>query len=223
LHLLHISKTGGTAMKSVLRRSSAENYRVLLHPHGTTLADVPLGEQVTFVVRDPVARFVSGFNSRLRKGGLAHSHPWSPGEQATFERFSTANDLALALGSSDEHESAAARSAVQAITHLRRPQIAWIGNVETLRARQRDVLLVGRQWALDEDFARLAELIGLPVRVLPTDQAESHSTPPGLTTTLSQEAAAIVRRLYAEDYVLLAELAHLGPAVGFAGGLPEGL
>jgi hypothetical protein len=223
LHFLHIGKTGGTAIKHVLRDERPTQYRVLLHPHRIHLADVPAGEKVALVVRDPVGRFVSGFNSRIRRGGPAHPREWSPAEAVAFERFPTAESLALALGSADPAEAAAARDAVEAMAHLRVHQTAWFGDLDALRARQDDLLMVGRQWALAEDFGRLADLIGLPTRSLPTDESASHRTPVGFDTTLSDRARAAVQQWYADDYALLAELQRLGPAVGFLGDLPPQL
>lgn len=220
LHFLHVSKTGGTAVKHVLRQARPTRYRVLLHSHPVTMREVPVGEQVVLVVRDPVGRFVSGFNSRARRGGTAHPRDWSPGESAAFQHFPTADSLALALYSGDPEEAAAAATAMSAVRHLSRHQVNWIVDLETLRSRQDDVLMVGRQWALAEDFARLADLIGLDTHTLPTDDATAHRTPSDFATGLSDEARAAVRRWYADDYAFLAELERLGPAVGFLGELP---
>lgn len=44
LHFLHASKTGGTAVKHVLRQARPARYRVLLHSHPVTLREVPVGE-----------------------------------------------------------------------------------------------------------------------------------------------------------------------------------
>lgn len=220
LHFLHVSKTGGTAIKHVLRQDRATRYGMLLHSHAVTMREVPVGERAVLVVRDPVARFVSGFNSRLRRGGTAHPQDWSPAEAAAFTRFPTAESLALALRSSDPEEAGAAGAAMSAVLHLRLHQVHWVVDLDTLRSRQDDVLMVGRQWALAEDFARLSDLIGLHIRGLPSDDAAAHRTPSGFATTLSGEARAAVRQWYADAYAFLAELERLGPAVGFLGELP---
>lgn len=220
LHFLHASKTGGTAIKHVLRQERATRDRMLLHSHAVTMREIPVGERAVLVVPDPVARFVSGFNSRLRRGGTAHPRDWSPAEAATFARFPTAESLALALHSSDPEEAGAAAAAMSAVLHLRRHQVHWVVDLDTLRSRQDDVLVVGRQWALAEDFARLSDLIGLDTHTLPTNEATAHPTPSGFATGLSDEARAAVRRWYADDYAFLAELERLGPAVGFLGELP---
>src|SRR6056297_3418392 len=67
VHFLHIRKAGGTAIKEALK-DIAVKQNVILHPHKTRLKDIPEGEKVFFFLRNPVSRFVSGFNSRLREG-----------------------------------------------------------------------------------------------------------------------------------------------------------
>lgn len=67
VHLLHIGKTGGSAVKHTLKQYPPNNrYAVHLHKHGVKLSDIPKGNMVIFVVRDPVSRFISGFYSRHR-------------------------------------------------------------------------------------------------------------------------------------------------------------
>ena len=101
--MLHIRKTGGTAVKAALSAIDApKGLRLMLHPHRVSLADVPAADEVFFFLRDPVARFVSGFESRRREGRPAHYHPWNPAERRAFERFATAEALASALAPHDD-------------------------------------------------------------------------------------------------------------------------
>src|SRR6056297_1213665 len=95
VHFLHIRKAGGTAIKEALK-DIAVKQNVILHPHKTRLKDIPEGEKVFFFLRNPVSRFVSGFNSRLREGKPRYNSPWNEGEKVAFSRFPTANDLAEA-------------------------------------------------------------------------------------------------------------------------------
>ena len=74
VHLLHIGKTGGTAVKAAVRQSDA-NGSLLIHPHEVTLRDIAPGDDVIFFVRNPVDRFVSGFFSRKRQGQPGHFVP----------------------------------------------------------------------------------------------------------------------------------------------------
>ena len=68
VHILHIRKTGGSAVKESLGPyTMTDKFRIKLHGHSFTLKDVPKGEKVVFFLRDPFTRFVSGFYSRKRK------------------------------------------------------------------------------------------------------------------------------------------------------------
>lgn len=79
-HMLHIGKTGGTAMKAVFATvGDKARYEIITHRHYTRIIKVPRGEKVFFVVRDPVDRFVSGFNSRLRRGEPRYFTEWTEG------------------------------------------------------------------------------------------------------------------------------------------------
>ena len=71
--LLHIGKTGGTAAKTVLRASRdlgvGEPVTFFKHEEGlAAIAEGDLCARLMFFIREPVDRFISAFNSRLREG-----------------------------------------------------------------------------------------------------------------------------------------------------------
>ena len=71
VNFLHVGKTGGTAVKWALRRAGLPDTPygpVRVHRHTFRMRDVPPEDHVIFFVRDPIARFMSGFYSRLNKG-----------------------------------------------------------------------------------------------------------------------------------------------------------
>jgi hypothetical protein len=105
-HMLHIGKTGGTAMKDVFASlpSGVGKYEIVVHRHSHRLPQIPRGQKVFFVVRDPVEKFVSGFNSRLREGRPRYHTPWTEAERTAFEQFQTPDMLARALSSEDVDE-----------------------------------------------------------------------------------------------------------------------
>lgn len=201
VHFLHIGKTGGTAIKHALNGVSAERYEIHLHPHEYRLRDAPVGDGVFFFLRDPIARFVSGFYSRQRQG-LPRAHfPWKRAERVAFSRFSSPNGLAIALSSEDAEERAVAVSAMNSIGHVKLHYSNWFGDESYFLSRSGDVLFVGRQETLDEDFERLKAVLGLPAETaLPEDDVESHRNPPGLDTSLESEAIENLRSWYREDY-----------------------
>lgn len=196
-HLIHISKTGGSVLQEVFK-SLGKGTGVVPHGHGMKLRDVSAEERAFFVVRDPVKRFVSGFNSRLRKGQPLRFHDWKDKEKVTFARFTSARDLANALADDDP----AAHAAMDSMIHTRRAQTSWLGEPAEFEALIDRVVFVGHQPTLTEDFALLKKRLGIdPAVALPTDD-RAHATPEGFDTSLDEAGRAAVADWYAEDYRL---------------------
>jgi hypothetical protein len=145
IHLLHIRKTGGNALKAALS-PFAHEFSLVIHGHETKLQDIPATEKVAFVVRDPVERFVSGFNSRLRMGRPLLNSKWSEDEVEAFALFKSPNDLAEALSSSD---SKAAPKAMRSIAHVRTSLADTLGSKDYVLKRREDILWIGRTESLD--------------------------------------------------------------------------
>jgi hypothetical protein len=215
-HLIHPGKTGGTALKAALRpHQSAGRYELVLHPHKTTLAEVPPGEKMMFVVRDPVERYVSAFNSRLRQGLPRYHIPWSPAEQAAFEAFSTADELARALSSPSEETRTRAYTAMSTIKHVRDSYWRWFIHGQILRHRQADLLMIAWLPDLTESFPRICERLGLPpVLELPSDAKQSHRSPADVNTFMSELAIENMRHWCARDYGFIDICAHLDCFIG---------
>jgi hypothetical protein len=147
-----------------------------------------------------VTRFVSGFDNQRRGATPRYEHDWTEAERAAFERFETAADLALGLGSSDAEERAAAEAAMSSIDHVRTSFWDWFEDEAYFRSRLDDVLFVGFQETLGADFEELRARLELPETVrLPEDDVSAHRRP-DVAQTLGAEAAAQVRRWYASDY-----------------------
>ena len=192
LHFLHIGKTGGSAVKEAI----AGRPGIALHEHGKRLRDIPPGEPVFFTVREPLARYVSAFNSRLRAGRPRYDVPWSPGEAKAFAAFATPDQLAVAVGRRDP----AAIAAMAAITHINRPLTWWFSAAE-LAGRARDVVAILLQSELAADFDWLKRRLGLSGE-LPSDPVAAHVTPAGFDRTLSEEGSAAIRGWYKDDIAL---------------------
>src|SRR3954451_12084657 len=126
LNVLHIGKTGGTALKHVLAENEgASAYQLLVRGHDTTLGDVPEGERYMFLIRDPLSRFVSAFNGRLREDRPRYHYPWRDEERVAFAIFKTPDQLAVALSSADAEERAQAEAAMHGIGHVNTPYTFW--------------------------------------------------------------------------------------------------
>lgn len=209
LHFLHIGKTGGTAIKHALTPVAAER-QIVLHGHGARLSDVAPGEQVIFLLRDPLSRFVSAFYSRQREGRPRYVVPWTPEEEAAFGRFQTANALAHALSSTSPAERRKAERAMHNIAHVNSRYWDWLLDPDYLHSRGADIRFIGLQEHLAEDFAILRTRLGLPDTVrLPDDDVAAHRNPASVDRSLDETAIRNLSAWYAEDFVAIGECRRL--------------
>lgn len=202
---LHISKTGGMAIKHMVRRHrKAFKRRIVLHRHEVTFADVVRADaqtRVLFVVRDPVERFVSGFNSRMRKAAPRKFREWDEGERVAFGRFNSANALAEALSASDPELRDAAAAAMNAVWHARHALTYWLDSVEFLERHRSRIWYIGEQAHLDEDVAWIRARLDLPETIgLPADESAAHRTPTGYGVALSPAGRRNIEAWYAADF-----------------------
>jgi hypothetical protein len=218
LNVLHIGKTGGTALKHVLAEHEAgSRYQLLFRGHDVTLPDVPKGERFMFLIRDPLSRFVSAFNGRLREDRPRYHYPWREEERIAFAIFKTPDQLAVALSSADDEERAQAERAMHGIGHVNTPYTFWFPDEAAFRARLDDVFFIGLQDRLDEDFELLKEKLGLPEEAsLPRDETVAHKTPVGFQSQLSDVGRANLERWYARDVGFVQLCRELAPRVNRA-------
>lgn len=215
-HLIHVNKTGGTAMKHVLTPiGRSDRYEFRLHNHMTRLPDVPPGDKFFFVVRDPIDRYVSGFNSRLRQGRPRYNVPWTAAEAVAFHQFPTPDSLGRALSSTNADERVRAYSAMVSIHNICDSYWHWFVSREYLDTRLDDLLQIAWFPDLDEAFARLADQLGLTVEArLPAGNVEAHRSPVDLDRSLSDVARLNLQRWYATDYAFIDYCAQLPCFVG---------
>jgi hypothetical protein len=225
LHFLHIGKTGGTAIVYALNQHGycvqspqrtranlpdiyslnqhAENTQLVIyiHAHNEPLQSIPEGEKVFFFLRDPISRFTSGFYSRQRQGKPRYNSPWSEAEKMAYEHFETINQLGLALSSKDSGEKERAKKAMRNIQHVRDSYWKWFENEAYFRSRQADILFIGFQENLTQDFERLKAKLKLPDNVtLPSDTVLAHKNPPDVDKKLDPIALHNLKEWYKEDY-----------------------
>jgi hypothetical protein len=206
VHVLHIGKTGGTAMEEAFRNVPNT---MIFHCHRISLRDIPAGDKIIFLVRDPIGRFVSGFYSRKRQGRPRYNVPWSSQERLAFGSFQTPNDLAIALSSKDPHTRDLAIGAMKAIAHVKTHYKNWLISADYLLKRKADILFIGRQETLEQDFQILRQILGIPAASLPTDPVRAHRNPTDLGIELKPEAIENLREWYREDYQMLEVISPL--------------
>jgi hypothetical protein len=215
VHVFHVGKTGGTALNHVLvEHTDASRYRPVFGGHKLTLADVPAGERFMFLIRDPLTRFVSSFNSRLREGRPRYHYPWREEERAAFAVFKTPDQLATALSSEDADKRVRAEQAMRGIGHVNTVYSDWFGDEPSFRKRIPDLFFIGFQERLDEDFELLKRKLGLPPEAqLPREETVAHKTPADFDTHLGEVARANLERWYGADVAFVELCRELAPRV----------
>jgi hypothetical protein len=212
VHVIHVSKSGGSALRYALREARRRAGGGLVtpwgpiwgHDHGFGLRDVGRNEKVFFAVRDPLTRFLSGFYSRRRNGAPRYSIKWTENERQAFEWFATPQALADALAGESSEMRRRAEFAMGAIGHLKRPITFWTGSPSYLRRNLDKVIYVARQETLASDWEQLKELLDIPRdQTLPEDPVIAHRGCYDRDTELSPHGAAAVRAWYADDYRVL--------------------
>jgi Sulfotransferase family len=218
LNVLHIGKTGGTALKQALAENAeASRCQLLFRGHDVTLADIPEGEQFMFLIRDPLTRFVSAFNGRLREDRPRYHYPWRDEERVAFTIFKTPDQLASALSSDDPELRAQAEAAMHGIGHVNTPYTFWFPSERAFRTRFEDLFFVGLQDRLDDDFEALKRKLGLGAHVrMPRDETVAHKTPVGFESQLSEAGRANLERWYAFDVSFVRLCRELAPGVNQA-------
>jgi hypothetical protein len=199
-HFLHIGKAAGTAIMVALKQASGTaNYRLVREPHQVGLDKIPDTDHVFFCVRDPVDRYVSGFQHRVVQGLPRFFVPWSKGEAKAFARFTSPEALAISLGAGGD-EQREAQDAMRAIQHVRSSYWDWFKDPDYFKRRSDHVLWIGYQESLD--LKPLADRLGLEKLELPTDPDRANRTP-GSKPVLSDVARQNLRDWYARDYMFL--------------------
>lgn len=209
VHFIHIRKTGGSAIKHALSLAPSlvtPSGCLFVHRHDFRLRDLPSDGVCWFVVRDPVARFVSGFDSRFRKGRPLNDVPWSLEEETAFSSYPTARALADGLARDEED----AHFAMRHIRHLKYPLSDWLVSAAYVRQHRKKILFVAQQERLNSDWTRIRAILALPSYcVLPDDPVAANRSPDQHAPSLTPKGLAAVRRYYAGDYKILATLEAL--------------
>lgn len=207
VHFIHIGKTGGSAIKWALRRSGAPGTpfgSLELHRHAFTIREVPADDHFFFFVRDPIARFMSGFYSRRNKGQPRYYYEWTKAERKAFQAFPTPQALAAGLAGEDPGQRARAVAAARAIRHTR-PMTGFVGTPRELRRRADKLVYVGTLETLQDDWRQLREVLDVPRDLrLPKGPWRAHRQREPVDTSLDERGRRALEEWYAEDYKLVA-------------------
>jgi hypothetical protein len=171
-----------------------------VHGHAQTLRRTPVGEKVVFFLREPLSKFVSGFNYRQRQARPMFDIPWRPEEAVAFGEFATPNQLARSLSAEDAETRARAEAAMRAIHQVKDSVFRWFESEAYFLSRLDDILFIGFQEQLDADFEIVKQRLGLPPGlVLPAPTEPRYQKSPSPPEPLDQTAVANLTTWYAAD------------------------
>lgn len=208
LRMLHIGKTGGSSLKSMIKASRETLLEAGINlkgrSHEVTMKDLKQTNTsgIIVFVRHPVARFVSAFNSRLRQGQPRYDSPWQAGEKIIFSLFKEPNQLAEALSAEGEELRIAARLSMFGINHVRDHMGKWLVSPTFLEKNKALLYFIGTTETLDADSDALFAKMGVPKPDVDQDELTRHATPAGYSKTLSDKAKANLAEWYEDDVAI---------------------
>ena len=88
---------------------------------------------MALILRDPLERTISGFNSRLRQGRPTYTSLWKPAEAVAFAQFPDVRRYLDALIADDEWSLSACAYARRHVTHLRWNYRYYFRSAEAVR------------------------------------------------------------------------------------------
>jgi hypothetical protein len=124
---------------------------------------------------------------------------------AAFAAFPTPDALGSALADERSALHHDALEAMASIGHLRNHYSEWLGKEDYLLSRKSDLLFIGLQEQLSDDFEILTSLLSLPdeAQLPPSNHEKTHKALTDVDTSLSRASRDVLRDWYAEDYRLL--------------------
>lgn len=203
--ILHIGKTGGSFLRSVLHHNKPRwTADIRLGRHGATrentLERFGKHREFAFLIRNPVDRFVSAFYSRLREGRPTYNSNWSSEEAIAYLWFEEAEELALALNGKDQRLYSAARFAMRHVQHLARDYRCYLGSPLGLLAERDRIRVCVDVSDLTERLPQVMARLG--VREFEMPPAPKRHEDPIKRPPLSHAAEAALREYWMEEFEL---------------------
>jgi hypothetical protein len=213
---LHIGKNAGSTIGDFLLEITGQGYRPpMVLGHDWTLELVARrypGMKIAFLLRDPLERTISGFNSRLRQGRPRNQNTWLPEEATAFALFKGVEEFLDACISDDEYLQSAARYAQNSIQHVRYGYAFHFGGMETLNKHRDRIYCVGMFDQPDVFLEKMLAPLDInysEVRTTLSSKHESSRKSSHYLSGYSESELARLRGFFDREYNLYDELKKL--------------
>lgn len=213
---MHVPKTGGTYLLQVLTHNLMLRDRPHLYycAHQRTAAEATAmygpNRRLAIVLRDPVDRFVSAYNSRLAEGRPGYVVPWSPEETRLFTKFPDIHAYARGLVSPLPKRRAAAALGFRQVGMLGRGYLKLFGTLDGVRADLPKLALCLPMDQIDPRMDAIMESLGMGDYDLPDKPFANRGTPQKPLNLLERTA---LRRLLRDEYAAYDLLVSRGQAL----------
>ena len=163
---LHIPKTGGSGVNTLGRSLHERGFKSpCVFSHGWKVEEILKhfpDIKISFVLRDPLSRMISGFNSRVRQGRPTYNNIWTPAEAAAFSLFPSVGKLLDAILAEDEFSKSAVTYTMRNVSHLRWNYGFYFKNLDTVRSNRSSFEIIGSINRMDEFINGYTALAGAP-------------------------------------------------------------
>ena len=207
LHFIHIGRTAGSSIRYCLIRFNILQKKYYFNYYGHSFKLYHLGKKGTyfFTIRNPINRFVSGFNDRKNRAEFEtitdpkkiSKYKISIEEQESFQTFSNANHLAESIYSKVSDVQSKAVIAMNNIKHINDPYTTYF-NKDDLTARKPFFVMEAEK--LEEDFFNFCEKLELKKIDLPIDNILKHKSKDFDNKKLSKTATLNLKSWYKKDF-----------------------
>jgi hypothetical protein len=190
LGFLHIPKTGGSGVNELGRKLVKQGEPFPCNfSHAWTVAEIRERYprmRIALLLRDPLERTISAFNSRLRQGRPTYHRMWSPGEAVAFALFPDVTRYLDALLSDDEWSLSACAFAQKHVSHLRRNYRYYFRSPRKVGEQADAIALVGRIEDTDAFIEALLVEAGIPAARVAGLYRRRHEAPAPTASVLER-------------------------------------
>jgi hypothetical protein len=217
LGFLHIPKTGGSGIAELGRKLvRAGQPFPCCFEHNWTFAEIRKRYpkmRMTLILRDPLERTISGFNSRLRQGRPTFTSMWKPAEAVAFAQFRDVRHYLDALIADDDWSLSACAYAGRHVIHLRWNYRYYFRSAEAVRKHAGHIALIGRIEETDAFVDALVAEAGIPASAcagLYERRHEAKVRPSRVLAEYGDGDIARMRARLATEYAIYDALVALG-------------